>query len=76
MDVGATTGSRGVFSHIQPTHAVFSGDPLSAAVDELVPIRLVHFWDPRAVHVGITTLPNLIDKYVPQGVEFYAGTKV
>ncbi|OYQ15713.1 thiol-disulfide isomerase [Pseudomonas mandelii] len=59
--------------------AVFSGDPLRLP-DELAgpgPIRLVHFWDPACpCNVGNQQhLGELIEQYVPQGVEFYAVQK-
>ncbi|MDU9026123.1 DUF6436 domain-containing protein [Pseudomonas corrugata] len=59
--------------------AVFSGDPLRLP-PELAgpgPIRLVHFWDPACpCNVGNQQhLSELVDKYAPQGVEFYAIQK-
>jgi hypothetical protein len=59
--------------------AVFSGDPLRLP-PELAgpgPIRLVHFWDPACpCNVGNQQhLSELVDKYAPQGVEFYAVQK-
>ena len=59
--------------------AVFSGDPLSLP-PELAgpgPIRLVHFWDPACpCNVGNQQhLAELIEHYVPQGVEFYSVQK-
>jgi len=59
--------------------AVFSGDPLRLPADLAGPgaIRLVHFWDPACpCNVGNQQhLSELIDKYAPQGVEFYAIRK-
>ncbi|UZE17707.1 DUF6436 domain-containing protein [Pseudomonas sp. B21-054] len=59
--------------------AVFSGDPLSLPADLAGPgaIRLVHFWDPACpCNVGNQQhLAELVDKYGPQGVEFYAVQK-
>ena len=59
--------------------AVFSGAPLRLPADLAGPgaIRLVHFWDPACpCNVGNQQhLAELIDKYVPQGVEFYAVQK-
>ncbi|WP_454846702.1 DUF6436 domain-containing protein [Pseudomonas farris] len=59
--------------------AVFSGDPLRLP-DELAgpgAIRLVHFWDPACpCNVGNQQhLTELVEQYVPQGVEFYAVQK-
>ncbi|WP_448094231.1 DUF6436 domain-containing protein [Pseudomonas lini] len=59
--------------------AVFSGDPLRLP-DELAgpgAIRLVHFWDPACpCNVGNQQhLTELVEHYVPQGVEFYAVQK-
>ncbi|SDA81625.1 hypothetical protein SAMN03159443_03346 [Pseudomonas sp. NFACC15-1] len=59
--------------------AVFSGDPLRLPTELAGPgaIRLVHFWDPACpCNVGNQQhLAELVDKYVPQGVEFYAVQK-
>ncbi|MBC3373413.1 thiol-disulfide isomerase [Pseudomonas sp. SWRI92] len=59
--------------------AVFSGDPLSLPADLAGPgaIRLVHFWDPACpCNVGNQQhLSELVDKYAPQGVEFYTVQK-
>ncbi|WP_447795197.1 DUF6436 domain-containing protein [Pseudomonas farris] len=59
--------------------AVFSGDPLRLP-DELAgpgAIRLVHFWNPACpCNVGNQQhLTELVEHYVPQGVEFYAVQK-
>ena len=59
--------------------AVFSGDPLRLPDDLAGPgaIRLVHFWDPACpCNVGNQQhLTELVEHYVPQGVEFYAVQK-
>ena len=59
--------------------AVFSGDPLRLPPDLAGPgpIRLVHFWDPACpCNVGNQQhLSELVEKYGPQGVEFYAVQK-
>ncbi|PPA00274.1 thiol-disulfide isomerase, partial [Pseudomonas sp. MWU12-2312b] len=59
--------------------AVFSGDPLRLPADLAGPgaIRLVHFWDPACpCNVGNQQhLAELVERYVPQGVEFYAVQK-
>ncbi|MHC8290092.1 DUF6436 domain-containing protein [Pseudomonas sp. XS1P51] len=59
--------------------AVFSGDPLRLPDDLAGPgaIRLVHFWDPACpCNVGNQQhLTELVEQYVPQGVEFYAVQK-
>jgi hypothetical protein len=59
--------------------AVFSGDLLRLPADLAGPgaIRLVHFWDPACpCNVGNQQhLSELIDKYAPQGVEFFAVQK-
>lgn len=56
--------------------AVFSGDPLRLPDDLAGPgaIRLVHFWDPACpCNVGNQQhLTELVEQYVPQGVEFYS----
>ena len=59
--------------------AVFSGDPLRLPDNLAGPgaIRLVHFWDPACpCNVGNQQhLSELVERYVPQGVEFYAVQK-
>jgi hypothetical protein len=59
--------------------AVFSGDPLRLPDNLAGPgaIRLVHFWDPACpCNVGNQQhLTELVEHYVPQGVEFYAVQK-
>ena len=59
--------------------AVFSGDPLRLPDNLAGPgaIRLVHFWDPACpCNVGNQQhLSELVEHYVPQGVEFYAVQK-
>jgi hypothetical protein len=59
--------------------AVFSGDPLHLPADLAGPgaIRLVHFWDPACpCNVGNQQhLTELVERYVPHGVEFYAVQK-
>jgi hypothetical protein len=59
--------------------AVFSGDPLSLPPELAGPgsIRLVHFWDPACpCNVGNQQhLAELIEHYLPQGVEFYSVQK-
>lgn len=59
--------------------AVFSGDPLRLPDPLAGPgaIRLVHFWDPACpCNVGNQQhLGELIERYEPQGVEFYTVQK-
>jgi hypothetical protein len=59
--------------------AVFSGDPLRLPAELAGPgaIRLVHFWDPACpCNVGNQQhLSELVERYVPQGIEFYAVQK-
>ena len=59
--------------------AVFSGDPLRLPDNLAGPgkIRLVHFWDPACpCNVGNQQhLTELVERYVPQGVEFFAVQK-
>ncbi|RON08277.1 thiol-disulfide isomerase [Pseudomonas brassicacearum] len=59
--------------------AVFSGDPLSLPANQAGPgpIRVVHFWDPACpCNVGNQQhLAELLEHFVPQGVEFYAVQK-
>src|SRR3989344_9533123 len=56
--------------------ALFSGDPLRLPDHLAGPgaIRLVHFWDPACpCNVGNQQhLTELVERYVPHGVEFYA----
>jgi hypothetical protein len=59
--------------------AMFSGDPLRLPDDLAGPgaIRLVHFWDPACpCNVGNQQhLTELVERYVPHGVEFYTVQK-
>ena len=59
--------------------AMFSGDPLRLPESLAGPgaIRLVHFWDPACpCNVGNQQhLTELVERYVPHGVEFYAVQK-
>ncbi|POA29438.1 MULTISPECIES: DUF6436 domain-containing protein [unclassified Pseudomonas] len=59
--------------------ALFSGDPLNlpANLAGPGPIRVVHFWDPACpCNVGNQQhLAELLEHFVPQGVEFYAVQK-
>jgi hypothetical protein len=59
--------------------AMFSGDPLRLPEALAGPgaIRLVHFWDPACpCNVGNQQhLTELVERYVPHGVEFYAVQK-
>ncbi|RON03793.1 DUF6436 domain-containing protein [Pseudomonas brassicacearum] len=59
--------------------ALFSGDRLNlpANLAGPGPIRVVHFWDPACpCNVGNQQhLAELLERFVPQGVEFYAVQK-
>ena len=59
--------------------AMFSGDPLRLPESLAGPgaIRLVHFWDPACpCNVGNQQhLTELVERYIPHGVEFYAVQK-